>query len=789
MLLLQVTGLKKVVYFLFPLKLLEFIWLFLEQQMPFIILGVMILLGCTGEGERDACLGAQCEDNMPSESLGEWLEEYPEINGDGIEDRMIEETAEDEIYEEVSPECPGGFGCSCEKNEDCLSNYCIITDPEKGIRKCTKQCIIECPDGWGCKNVGNVGGDPLFLCMPEVDPLCHLKCLKDLDCLMGNLCVKMESMQFCLRACQQDMDCPDGYRCEMISNFDNTTKAMQCMPKSGHCLCPPNIDYQNDPNHCGSCEHKCTIPHAIPACEWGECTISKCEDGYVNLNGNKEDGCEYQCSKVSDTDEPDPLYQDLNCDGIDGEVSKAIFVDQELGDDQDNDLGDQKHPFKTIMAAVSFASKQSPKKDVYVSKGQYNEQVILKDGVSLFGGYDANNGWTRNIETNKTIIMWGVDEGFATRTVVATNITTKTVFDGFYVKTANATQPSSTSYGMYVYLCSAGLVISNNIIEAGNGASGKNGLSGMNGANGNDGGNGTGSFEYDGAWCSIGCNKSSLENNKGGAGGASVCGKTGGAGGKGGKSEESGLPGQDGAYGGGKGGYGGGKTNNGGDGQKGKDGKNGKDGKGGSALGFIAPSGLWVAGHGENGEDGEDGLGGGGGGGGGGDHNSFPCSCYTCGAGGGGGGGGGCAGKGGTGGTGGGSSFALFILQSNPIVFSNTLIAQNGGNGGNGGAKGLGGIGGNGGKGGGKTDDNAGAGGNGGAGGKGGDGGGGGGGAGGSSFGIFIADDKSNPTCKNNNVSLNGFSGAGGQGGGINNNGENGKSGPINKPTSNCPAP
>ena len=46
---------------------------------------------------------------------------------------------------------------------------------------------------------------------------------------------------------------------------------------------------------------------------------------FVDLDGNPANGCEYACTATG-PDLPDDSFIDSNCDGIDGDASKAIFV-------------------------------------------------------------------------------------------------------------------------------------------------------------------------------------------------------------------------------------------------------------------------------------------------------------------------------------------------------------------------------------------------------------------------------------------------------------------------------
>ena len=766
------------------------------------ILGLAMLLswgcgGSSGNGPADTgCADGACLDVV---SDGNALEEMTDP-GDPPDDSG---TFDPGTHDKIDPppdtgqclgvDCPGGFGCECDFNSDCDSGWCVIVDAATGQKRCTQICFEDCPCDWGCQNVGMVGTDPLFLCMPMLEPLCNLECLKDTDCGLDNLCVLMETHQFCLQACGSGLeDCPEGYECAETTNWDETVTSEQCFPISGHCSCEPDVDYLTDEDHCGSCENKCDFDHGYADCQDGLCKLTGCEEGWINLNGIQDDGCEYECTFKGPDDPPDPLYLDDNCDGIDGNINIGVFVDGPKGDD-DNLIGDMNHPFKTINAALDFADGSDPKREVYVSKGQYPEQVVLENGVSLYGGYDSAAAWKRDIDTHKTMILVDDQEPQAVRSVIAQQIVDTTVFDGFWVKTSGAVQPSASSYGVYVYQASSGLIISNNHIESGNGADGKGGSYGQNGGNGNDGGSGSNSFEYDGCGLCFTCNKMSSSEadalNKPGDGGGSPCGMKGGKGGKGGKQDNGGVAGVAAPNGGGAGGAAGAsESDNGKPGGKGNDGNDGKHGEGGAAVGTLSPAGLLVGNGGGDGADGEHGFGGGGGGGGGGDSGAIlGVDCDSMGGAGGGGSGAGCGGTGGHGGTAGGGSFAIFVVEASPTIMGNHLASGSGGNGGVGGQGGDGGYGGDGGGGGAKADDDTGVGGKGGDGGNAGSGGSGGGGAGGSTFGIYILGSSSNPDCSTDNAfQINGFAGSGGPGGAGPNKGESGLSGTIFGATPSC---
>jgi len=90
-------------------------------------------------------------------------------------------------------------------------------------------------------------------------------------------------------------------------------------------------------------------------------------------------------------DEPDDRFEDSNCDGIDGDVGRAVFV-APAGDDSGR--GTREDPLATLTAALIVARAQHD--DVYVCNGSYQEAVVIRDqGVRIFGGYDCLAEWKR----------------------------------------------------------------------------------------------------------------------------------------------------------------------------------------------------------------------------------------------------------------------------------------------------------------------------------------------------------------------------------------------------------
>ncbi len=550
---------------------------------------------------------------------------------------------------------------------------------------------------------------------------------------------------------------------------------------------------------CGSCEIDCTTLYTAPHAT-GQCVVSGdaqcnmiCDDAvHFDLNGSSVDGCEFE----------------LLADAIYVSTADGTAVDDATCGLGPTGTGTGHHPCKTIAQGLS-RSVTAGRSQVLIADGTYDEAVTLVNGKSMLGGYRADT-WERHLATTATVIQGVSSTVNHDRTVIASGITSATLFEGFVVRGAFNTKTSGNSYAVYIANSNSNLTLRDNVINAGRGGPGSAGGVGGNGTTGVDG---TGRTEatasdYD-AFVTSGTGYCDTANNRSYTnGGALSCGGDVVSGGNGGgntcpvASDNTELSGHDGSNGQpGTGGGAGGAGSDAGDdavlsdsgnlcsipaepvfGEDGVAGGPGNPGNGVSGCTSAAGSvvgGHWVGGAGATGNPGTAGGGGGGGGAGGGGW----CSSCTedkdrLGAGGGGGGSGGCGGAGGGAGQPGGGVFGIFVTGGSAPTLTGNLITRgyggDGGVGGSGGAGGLGGVGGAGGEG---MQLCAGKGGRGGDGGDGGDGSGGGGGCGGGSYGIYTSGVGTPTYCSSNTVSggAAGTAGTGGYSGG--NSGGNGLDG------------
>jgi hypothetical protein len=465
------------------------------------------------------------------------------------------------------------------------------------------------------------------------------------------------------------------------------------------------------------------------------------------INGVCADPC------GSGEDRPDDDFEDSNCDGIDGDVSQAVFVAPAQWGGDDFNPGSMQLPKLTIQGGIDAAAADDTKTMVLVSAGTYAGPLVIAGGVSVHGGYHKPVGWARSKEYEVRVEVDAAQPNGDVVGILADDIpeSTPTYLDSLRVVTADNPNPGRSNIGLKA-MSASGLRVRNLHVELGSPGDGVSGTAGgVDGARGKNGNNGVSGREEDDE---RDCTWTSTVPH-GGAGGSGVSCASGGAshaGGAGGRGEDRPtFSSENGANGQGPGGgsYGGGKTSPGSwgnDGARGASGSQGADGAGAESFGRFSSDGTYqpaagnqptASGHGAPGSGG----GGGGGGGNGQDQKGIILlyDCYEQGGGGGGGGSGGCGGQAGAPGTGGGAAFGMHFVACNPTVETSTVECSPGGAGGAGQAGGASSAGGSGGNGGGAGGDNprGGSGGRGGVGGGGGRGGHGGGGGGGPSYCLY----------------------------------------------------
>ncbi len=381
------------------------------------------------------------------------------------------------------------------------------------------------------------------------------------------------------------------------------------------------------------------------------------------------------CVPTGAIDEPDPLSLDVDCDGFDGDLSRAVFVDGTNG--LDTNVGTRAAPVQTLGEALTRDRSQ-----VYLATGTNTAGALtMRDAVALYGGYDPVLSWSRTVM--KSVVQGSlraapVDGGRVVLEQLDVRADVGPVGEASVAVTFVSVAPSS-----YIADCR---------LAGGTGGAGAPGAAGPSVANGQPGGPAD----------------SGTADGGGGVGGAAVaCGDAGFStagfrGGHGGVAASLGI------------------------GERGQDLAAGGDGAlaftcvtppcmglegdvGASATQADSPAtppgappptylgaldaGVWFAARLPTWAPAGNGRGGGGGGGGGALLNAVS-SVIARGGGAGGGGSGGCGARSGEAGQSGGASIALILWASAPTLRNVQLVSGVGGHGGEGGASGLFGAGG-----------------------------------------------------------------------------------------------
>jgi hypothetical protein len=637
---------------------------------------------------------------------------------DGSADAGSGECVRDEDCPDDGIFCNGGLACSA--------------------GRCVADAVPTCNDGVGCT---------IDTCLAATDECQNTPvdgmCPSGTVCYTGRGCAAAQPCEF-------DSDCTgDGVFCNGVEvcvdtlcaspadglgcDDENSCTQDECVESMGDCVNTPFADMLTNPMHCGTGANDCvTCPdgpaggHQVGTCAAGACGL-ECETGWSDRDGDPANGCEYNCTLMPGVDSPDDAFTDGDCDGIDGDRTRAIFLSTAGADT--NDGLTPGTPVASFTRAFEVYFSNLSRNQILVANGSYSTSTMLSlpNGVGLYGGY--SNDFLTRTDSRASLTA-------SSRTAIRANgLRSPTVIDRINITTGDRTTASESTTAMIVNDSLDRLTLRFMTVTAGHGGAGTNGSPGSMGTIGGTGGNGSGPSGGGGAAPGGG--------GSSGRGGAGATGLTQAAG-------PAGAPGNGGSCGaGGPAGAGSGGAGLGcsdgdpADGHAptspGCTGIAGAGGAAGDGMGTLTGE-TWSPSNGAIGSQGGVGGGGGGGGAGGGEDCTAPIvGCVYCGTGrgGGGGGGGGQGGSGGGGGTGGGASIGLLLISSTVVAHQLRIQTAGGGNGGSGAVGGPGGNGGPGGSGATRTSNTQGNGGAGGPGGGGGSGGCGGGGGGGPSVAVW----------------------------------------------------
>lgn len=404
----------------------------------------------------------------------------------------------------------GGCDISCRERFPSADEVsCVVSD--EGAR-CA---IVSCPAGTLLEDDER--------CVPELPALCY-PCASDEDCAFRDPAARCEAGR-CLPACDEGA-CPEGFVCD-DSGEGERGECVAADEAIDPCLCPESIgeleiacliegphgrcegvrqcaagelgecasiaaeicnglddncDGQIDEGfrdelgryvheaHCGACDSPCVAPgpNMIARCELesGEPGCSfECEEGFVDVDGYLATGCE--CELWLGEGPPPSAGGDHDCDGIPDETDDFIYVSV---NGSDHAAGTLEDPMRSLSAAILRA--EINQKHVLVSQGDYQGLVMLRDGVSVYGGYQEGFG-DRDLGLYPVRVL---AEGPSSPALRAGAIHTPTTIEGLTI-IGREGLAGEGSTAVYLDEPSAGLVFKDVLIfaaQAGDGARGAN---------------------------------------------------------------------------------------------------------------------------------------------------------------------------------------------------------------------------------------------------------------------------------------------------------------------------
>jgi hypothetical protein len=184
------------------------------------------------------------------------------------------------------------------------------------------------------------------------------------------------------------------------------------------------------------------------------------DGGAVASDGATEARDTSTCVPQPGPDVPDDNFTDTNCDGIDGDVSHAIFVAPTGSDTAAGSIG---APVKTIGAAITLAN--AAQKDVYVCNATYAENVVLDHAsTNIYGGYDCQHAWQRIDDRATVAPASGIP-------LAVRSVTSADMIDRIAFTVADGSNPGDSSVGVLV-VSTQNLTIDHTAITSGQGADG-----------------------------------------------------------------------------------------------------------------------------------------------------------------------------------------------------------------------------------------------------------------------------------------------------------------------------
>ncbi len=267
---------------------------------------------CVYPNAAATCSAGNCQ-------MGACLPNYFDINkqaSDGCEYACIK-TGTVELCDNADNDCDGTVDNGFDKQNDV--NNCGFCGNKCSFANAPATCVAgKCTMGTCATGYKDLNNDPTDGCeyhcpvwptvatdgCDGVDNDCDGKI--DEDFVTGTACGQTGG------ECKQGTEsCVNGLK---VCTGAVGPKTETCNNKDDDCdgTIDNGFNKLSDPRYCESCKG-CTLAHAIANCTAGVCGIAVCELGWVNLDGQPGNGCEYQCTPTG-TEICDGM--DNDCDGL-----------------------------------------------------------------------------------------------------------------------------------------------------------------------------------------------------------------------------------------------------------------------------------------------------------------------------------------------------------------------------------------------------------------------------------------------------------------------------------------
>ena len=273
--------------------------------------------------------------------MGDCSTNWYDFNGDpsdGCETSCVKSAGGIEICDGVDNDCngiiddywtdeaSGGQGHFADDPNNCGACGRVCAFPN-GEGSCVGgQCTLaSCSDGYSDADGDSANGCECRITGTDdsvcdgVDNDCDGATDEDVqveECYTGPGCTENPDGTFsCVGECQPGHSQCNGGTFSCVGQVG--PQAEICDGKDNDCdgQTDEGFDLNTDPNNCGACGTVCSLANAYSTCSGGSCVVTVCKPGFINVDGDASNGCEYACAITNGGVEDCSDGVDNDCDG------------------------------------------------------------------------------------------------------------------------------------------------------------------------------------------------------------------------------------------------------------------------------------------------------------------------------------------------------------------------------------------------------------------------------------------------------------------------------------------